>query len=117
MQKLKIMPLGRIFLFLGVLTVFCVFAQGQDAGLGMGNPTQMDDPVLGGSVFSKAKTSSTSSTNDANDASMFEAVNESLYVVGPGDVFFIGHGLISVSAMVNPEGDVVMESIPPLRVS
>jgi protein involved in polysaccharide export with SLBB domain len=48
---------------------------------------------------------------------LFETVNDSDYILGPGDVLSMGLGNRIASIPVNPEGNVVIDGIGPVRVS
>jgi protein involved in polysaccharide export with SLBB domain len=50
------------------------------------------------------------------DAAAFAAVDESTYVVGPGDILYIALGSRSLYAPVGPDGNVIIESFPPISV-
>ncbi len=48
---------------------------------------------------------------------VFEAIDETTYVVGPGDYFHIGIGAQVFNLVVSPEGYLLLESVPPVNVN
>lgn len=52
-----------------------------------------------------------------NQSGLFEAVQDSAYVLGPGDILTVGLGNHIVNFPVNPEGYLVVDNISPIYVA
>lgn len=92
---------------------------------GLGASTSSKPASSGGDAFPTSGLGNLSGVGNAGTWStpslpeqrpVFGAVDESTYVVGPGDHFHIGTGVRFFSVVVGPEGYLVVEGAPPIRV-
>lgn len=61
--------------------------------------------------------SPTWTTPGSSQRPLFEAIDEDEYIVGPGDRFHVSTGVRFFNVTVGPEGDVILEGIPPVQVT
>lgn len=90
---------------------------GNASSIGMGNlgGDAVRVPGLGISGVPSFSTWSTPGMPDQRP--LFEPIDENTYIVGPGDHFHISTGVRFFNVMVGPEGDIVIEGVPPVDVS
>jgi protein involved in polysaccharide export with SLBB domain len=101
---LKRFPMARSLaaLCLGM----AVAASAQDIGAIQGLPG-FDRPfgeVRGGALM-------------ADIGAVFEPVDEKAYIVGPGDMLYVAMGIQSYKLIVSPDGSVIIDGFPPVKVS
>jgi protein involved in polysaccharide export with SLBB domain len=102
--------------FFSFVLFWCLAAQ---AALAQDNPLEADNSIISrfmsGSMVEPRKAPLIRPTGERQG--FFEAVSESTYIVGPEDYFYIAYGGKGEYAVVNSEGSLVMDPMPPIRVA
>lgn len=92
---------------------------------GLGNTSSFGIGSLGGDALrvpglgiqGVAPPSTWSTPGLPDQRPLFEPIDEQVYIVGPGDHFHVSTGIRFFNVMVGPEGDIVIDGVPPMEVT